>query len=248
MLALSLLVKYCLLLGVCLEVSFALVSAQTKLVYANDNVVKAATPQPTPYQSPLSGTPVNSNNSTNSEPNSPHGDVLVFWATIALVVVTALLVLVTFMLNRTTKEHVEHSRDLVETIGNILKIDRVARLTVSVVSTETKEPYISLQNIGRVPVMVCDLSIKFDSLSQTIDGARTMWILPLQASNIMHPILSDIWGQPKYDKVIIECSYYDVYYDETSHKERHNIKTEWTLDYTKRTITSNAGGNLQNVG
>jgi hypothetical protein len=233
----TLLIKPHPLLRIYLGVLLAVMSLLIERVYAEDNTSSAPAAQLTSAQPSPSETPVTHQPPAASEGIASHLEPwLVFLATM-------LLAYVTFMLNRTTKEHVTHSRELVKTVGNILKIDRIARLTVSIVNNDKHEPYICLQNVGRVPVMICDLSIKFDSLSQTIGEARTMWILPLKARKLSHPILSGIWGEGMHNKVTVECTFHDVYYDETENKEMLNVKTEWTVDYKKRTITSPPGGN-----
>lgn len=160
-----------------------------------------------------------------------HGDVLVFWATIALVVVTLLLVLTTYL-------HVRHSRELVETVRKILAIDRMARLAASINCENSQEPRICLQNIGRVPVRVLSLSISFDSQPpESIVSAQSVWILPLQAALILHRELANLWSEQTYTKIAIACTFQDVY-SETDSQRSFSTIGQWTIDYKRRVMVS----------
>lgn len=223
-----------LLFWLCLALSISSVAAQRKITPSPANTPSATvTPMPseTPLQT-LSTTP------TPNVPEAPHGDVLVFWATMGLVLVTGLLVLATYMLNRTTKEHVKHSRELVETVSNILSIDRMSRLTASINCDNSQEPRICLQNIGRVPVRISSLSIAFDSQPpESIISAQSVWILPLQAQLIPHRELAALWSDTNYSKIAIACTFQDVY-SETDTQRSFRVSSEWTVDYGRRTMIS----------
>jgi hypothetical protein len=168
------------------------------------------------------------------------GDVLVFAATMVLVFVTVLLVFATF-------KHVKHSKELVAIWANILELDRIARLAISVLDGDRQEPYIHLQNIGRVPIMISELVIELaPSQNGTLAKdapleARSRWILPLETLDIRIPHLSRIWGAATYNKVRIDCTFYHAY--DSRSKGGEQLISSWKFDHNKKVILrDDAGG------
>lgn len=176
-----------------------------------------------------------SQNSTGTNSIVAHGDVWVFAATMLLVVATLLLW-------NTTRRHVAHTRELVDKVGSILAMDRLARLAVSLVNDGDGRPQVRLQNIGRIPVMIATLFL--DHLDQDgtwnriaeIEDVRDIWMLPNETLPVRQGILSAIWDEGTPNAVRLECTFFDIYHSDDDVDTKKTSRTIWVCDHKKRTI------------
>lgn len=174
-----------------------------------------------------------------------HVDIGVVAATLLLAICTWALVRATRQLDQTTKEHVRHSEELVQTVKDILKIDRTARLAVSMDNDDGGKPCVHLQNIGRIPVMIARLTLEFRDKNgallgnQEVEETRNTWILPSQMRTAIHPMVSDAWKQGAPGEVRILCNCFDVYQNKVETTRANEI---WVFDHDTHSISGRPAG------
>ena len=188
-----------------------------------ENPVSASIPSPVPAatrEMSIENAPVNPN---QRQPTfwevlleGVRRDWVVGAATLLLFLATLALWRATKTLVDVTNKHVTHSEKLANTVDSILKIDRKARLVVSLVTRENKL-FLLVKNVGRVPCMIEHLSFEFVGQGlgpnkNVADSGAMIWINPsAEWQSDEETDLQRGWNNRSVTSCQVACEYRDVY-------------------------------------
>lgn len=162
--------------------------------------------------------------------NMSHSDVPVAIITAFLVLVTAGLVVATWKLCDATREHVKHTKELVDAVEAMIKADRLARVAVAIVPSPSGDLTIVLQNVGRVPARVMSLALKLlDSHGSVCGEDRLLpgqgWVQAGDDRTIQSDPLSRVWTDGRAVSALVTCAFHDGYHTHAS------LTDEWIFDH-----------------